>query len=123
MRRFLVEGGVTILMAFVTYFVLPAKLSTAWFLTPAQRQHAVRRLQVDNPDVDEEGNFIEDNHKITWQNVRDALKDWKKLITICCNICATMPVYVFGVFMPLIVKGMGYNGVEANLMSVSPFVV
>jgi predicted MFS family arabinose efflux permease len=56
-------------------------------------------------------------------DVRDAVTDWKKIITIIFNILATLPVSAFGYFMPLIVKGMGYRGVDASLMSVSPFVV
>jgi hypothetical protein len=33
------------------------------------------------------------------------------------------PVTAFTTFLPLIVQGMGYEGIEATLMSVSPFVV
>lgn len=33
------------------------------------------------------------------------------------------PVSAFGVFAPLVVKGMGYTSLEANLMSVPPFIV
>jgi MFS family permease len=120
---FLIEGGVTLFMAIITLFVLPDKLSTAWFLSESERRHAVHRMQIDNPQVDEDGNHIEDNHKVTLQNLRDAITDWRKLLIICCNICSVLPVSVFSVFMPLIVKGMGYSGVDANLMSVSPFVV
>jgi hypothetical protein len=110
-------------MAIVTLFVLPDKLSTAWFLSEDERKHAVYRMQVDNPQVDQDGNHIEDNHKVTLLNLRDAITDWRKLLIICCNIFSVLPVSVFSVFMPLIVKGMGYSGVRSNLMSVSPFVV
>jgi MFS family permease len=120
---FLIEGGVTLLMAVITLFILPDKLSTAWFLSEPERRHAVHRMQIDNPQVDKDGNHVEDNHKVTMQNLFDAITDWRKLLIICCNICSVLPVSVFSVFMPLIVKGMGYNGVDANLMSVSPFVV
>jgi predicted MFS family arabinose efflux permease len=60
---------------------------------------------------------------ITRRDVRDAITDWKKIVTIVFNVLATLPVSAFGYFMPLIVKGMGYKGVDASLMSVSPFVV
>jgi hypothetical protein len=50
-----------ILMATVTSFVLPAKLGSAWFLTPEQRAHAERRMQIDNPHVDQNGIQIEGN--------------------------------------------------------------
>jgi predicted MFS family arabinose efflux permease len=57
------------------------------------------------------------------RDVRDAVTDWRKIITIVFNVLATLPVSAFGYFMPLIVRGMGYQGVDASLMSVSPFVV
>jgi MFS family permease len=120
---FLIEGGATIFMSIVTFFILPAKLSSAWFLTPEQRFHAERRMQIDNPHVDKDGNQIEDDNKVTRQNVMDAFSDWRTLLIICCNIASVLPVSVFSVFMPLIVKGMGYKALKANLMSVSPFVV
>lgn len=63
------------------------------------------------------------NGEITRRDVLDAVTDWKKLITVMFNVLATLPVSAFGYFMPLIVKGMGYSGVNASLMSVSPFVV
>jgi hypothetical protein len=78
---------------------------------------------LDDPEIDVEGNYIEESRKVTWRNARDALKDWKKILTIVFNILATLPVSAFGTFLPLVVKGMGYSGVKANLMSVSPFVV
>lgn len=66
---------------------------------------------------------VSPNGGITRRDVLDAVTDWKKLITVMFNVLATLPVSAFGYFMPLIVKGMGYSGVNASLMSVSPFVV
>lgn len=60
--------------------------------------------------------------KVTRCDVLDAVKDWKKLLTIVFNILATLPVAAFSTFMPLIVKGMGYTGLDASIMSVSPFI-
>jgi hypothetical protein len=45
------------------------------------------------------------------------------LLTQKPQVCATVLVYGFGIFLPLIVQGMGYKGVHANLISVSPFLV
>jgi len=121
---FLIEGGMTIFLALLTLAIFPDKLSTAWFLNAREREHAVRRLAIDNPQFDAEGNQIEDSRKVTWRDVRDAATDWKKMLLVACNICATMPVYVFGVFLPVILKGMGYKtALSSNLMSVSPFIV
>ncbi|KAI8301269.1 putative transporter [Colletotrichum sp. SAR11_240] len=53
----------------------------------------------------------------------DVAKDWKKLLVVVCNITTVLPVTAFTTFLPLIVQGMGYSGIQATLMSVPPFVV
>jgi MFS family permease len=123
---FLLEGGLTLFMAAVSMAALPRRVETAWFLTPAERLHAVHRMEVDmadDLDIDAEGRVVKENKMVTKRDVLDALKDWKKLFTVVFNIFATLPVSAFGTFLPLVVKGMGYTGVKANLMSVPPFVV
>jgi predicted MFS family arabinose efflux permease len=79
-------------------------------------------MEADVAGASKEG-FHNKTGSVTKRDVRDAVTDWKKLITIIFNVLATLPVSAFGYFMPLIVKGMGYQGVDASLMSVSPFVV
>lgn len=124
---FLLEGGLSILMGVVTFFLLPHDLNNAWFLTPRQRSHAVARMQADIGAVAggfgvlESGTNVDTS--ITKRDILDAITDWPKMITIVFNISATLPVSAFGTFMPLIVRGLGYAGVEASLMSVSPFAV
>ena len=158
---FLVEGGVTVLMGVVGYFVFPTELGTAWFLNGRERQHAVNRMGRDLADGNED-----DTGESRWaevkKDVRDVLRDWKKLLTIVCNITAVVvssprssfffpsslpfpfslpflfslpahcsyrinltrqPVTAFTTFLPLIVQGMGYQGIDATLMSVPPFIV
>jgi MFS family permease len=118
---FLVEGGLTIFVGILSYFVLPGKLASAWFLTEEERLHAVRRMERDLAGTHE----VADSNQgmVTRRDMLDVLKDWKKLCTVLCNITAVLPVTAFTTFLPLVVAGMGYKGNEASLMSVSPFVV
>lgn len=117
---FLLEGGITVLLGFISFLVFPKSLATAWFLTPEERLHAVRRMELDNAashEVDAEST------KLTRRDVMDVAKDWKKLLTVLFNITTVLPVTAFTTFLPLVVEGMGYEGIEASLMSVSPFAV
>jgi MFS family permease len=123
---FLLEGGLTLGFAALTCLVIPAKISTAWMLNKAEREHAVYRMDRDTADVDEAlgYNNVNLDHRVSLRNVRDALKDYKKLGVIFFNIFALVPVYGLTTFTPLIVQGIGeYTAVQANLMSVPPFVV
>lgn len=117
---FLVEGGITVALGLISFFVLPSSLSSAWFLTAEERVHAVQRMKLDLAGA-YEGEL--DERRVSRQNFIDVAKDWKKLLIVLCNITAVLPVTAFTTFLPLIVEGMGYEGIKANLMSVPPFVV
>ncbi|KAI4603060.1 hypothetical protein KJ359_005850 [Pestalotiopsis sp. 9143b] len=118
---FLFEGGITVLLGIISFFVLPRNLATAWFLNAEERTHAVYRMQVDLAGTQEEGDA--DSTSISRRDVVDVAKDWKKLLTVICNITTVLPVTAFTTFLPLVVQGMGYSGIDATLMSVPPFVV
>ncbi|KAI6889627.1 hypothetical protein KC359_g291 [Hortaea werneckii] len=117
---FLVEGGITVALGLISFFVLPSNLSSAWFLTAEERVHAVQRMKLDLAGA-YEGEL--DERRVSRQNFIDVAKDWKKLLIVLCNITAVLPVTAFTTFLPLIFEGMGYEGIKANLMSVPPFVV
>lgn len=118
---FLVEGGITVFLGLISFLVLPNSLSRAWFLTSEERAHAVRRMELDLAGAQEEGDI--DSTTVTRRDFVDVVKDWKKLLTVVCNITTVLPVTAFTTFMPLIVEGMRYSGIKATLMSVPPFVV
>ncbi|CEL56158.1 putative transporter C1002,16c OS=Schizosaccharomyces pombe (strain 972 / ATCC 24843) GN=SPAC1002.16c PE=3 SV=1 [Rhizoctonia solani AG-1 IB] len=65
---FILEGLLTIIIAAAAYFFIPDDPSTAKFLTPAERDEVVRRLDDDNCHLSR-ANDIE----FFW----DAVKDWK----------------------------------------------
>ncbi|KAI9148221.1 putative transporter [Paramyrothecium foliicola] len=117
---FLVEGGITVFLGIITFFVLPKNLSTAWFLTPEERAHAVGRLEIDLAGTQEEADI--GSTSVVKRDFIDVAKDWKKLMVVICNMTTVLPVTAFTTFLPLIVQGMGYRGIKATLMSVSPFV-
>jgi len=100
---FLLEGGLTVLMAFVTISILPLSPGTAWFLSGPEREHASRRL---NADVGKELDHVETTY-LTRRDIFNALKDWRKLLTIVSNIFVVLPVTAFTTFLPLITKCKG----------------
>ncbi|RDW84106.1 uncharacterized protein DSM5745_04432 [Aspergillus mulundensis] len=117
---FLFEGALTVFIAILGLLVLPTTPGKAWFLTPEERAHAVKRMERDDARA---GEAEEDESKITTRDVLDVLKDWKKLLIVVFNILSVLPVTAFTTFLPMIVEGMGYEGVKATLMAVPPFIV
>ena len=57
--------------------------------------------------------------KVGWPAWKQALSDWQKLLILLGQICIVLPVVGFLVFTPVLVGGMGYKGVKANLVSIS----
>ncbi|KAL4801819.1 major facilitator superfamily domain-containing protein [Aspergillus unguis] len=117
---FLFEGTLTVFLAIVGLFVLPISPGTAWFFTAEEKAHARKRMEVDDIHA---GDASESDSRITLRDVTTVLKDWKKLLIIVFNILSVLPVTAFTTFLPLIVEGMGYQGIKATLMAVPPFVV
>ncbi|KAL4926707.1 major facilitator superfamily domain-containing protein [Aspergillus undulatus] len=117
---FLFEGALTVFIAILGLAILPTSPGTAWFLSTEERSHAMKRMEQDDAHA---GEVTEEESKITIRDVKDVLKDWKKLLIVVFNILSVLPVTAFTTFLPLIVEGMGYEGVKATLMAVPPFVV
>ncbi|KAJ5831902.1 hypothetical protein N7474_000213 [Penicillium riverlandense] len=115
---FLLEGGITVIVGIAVLILIPARLETCWFLTYRERKHAIHRMRIDQAsthDMNSENGFNP-------RDITDVLKDWKKILIVIFNILGVLPVNAFTTFLPLIVEGMGYDGIDATLMSVSPFV-
>lgn len=85
----------------------------AGFLTEKERDEVERRLAVDHGQLS--------NHfdvKYVWQ----AIGDWKIYIFMLIFMAGFAPIYSLSMFIPTIIKGMGYSANNAQLMSVPPYV-
>lgn len=59
---FLIEGGLTIVIAIVGYFVLPHNVETAWFLTLEERKYASTRVLQDRDIQNVSASFSHDSY-------------------------------------------------------------
>ncbi|EUC41303.1 hypothetical protein COCMIDRAFT_8948 [Bipolaris oryzae ATCC 44560] len=99
-------------------------IGSAWFLTDEEQIFVTQRIIKDNaPFVDHEyGNDGIQKKRLTRRDIVETAKDWKLWFILVFNICASVPSQAFSVFMPMVVQGLGYSSIGANLMSVPPFV-
>ncbi|KAL3440556.1 cytochrome P450 [Aspergillus insuetus] len=88
------------------------------FLNTQEREHAVWRMQRDLRHFASDG---EDNGPVVMRDITDVLRDWKRMLTVVFNVLGVLPVNAFTTFLPLIVQGMGCDGIKASPMSVPPF--
>jgi MFS family permease len=112
---FILEGLLSILVSFSACWAIYDYPNTASFLKPPEREEVMRRLKADSGHLGGNDDF---NFEYAWQ----AIKDWK--IYIHCLICMAgfCPIYSFALFLPTIVKNMGYTANNAQLMTVPPYV-
>ncbi|KAI9052613.1 hypothetical protein LZ554_003956 [Drepanopeziza brunnea f. sp. 'monogermtubi'] len=114
---FILEGLLSILVSFSAYWAINDYPATAKFLSTEERAEVERRIAADH------GNLS--NH-FAYKYVFQATKDWKiyivrKHMLIC--MAGFCPIYSFALFLPTIIKHMGYTNNQAQLMSVPPYVI
>jgi hypothetical protein len=86
---------------------------SASFLTNKERDEVERRLHADHGHLSNDFNI-----KYVWQ----AIKDWKIYIHCLILMAGFCSIYSFALFLPTIIKNMGYTANSAQLMSVPPYV-
>ncbi|KAI1880537.1 hypothetical protein JX265_000777 [Neoarthrinium moseri] len=112
MWLFIIEGVLTVVIAVMGFFWLPASPDTAWFLKPDEREAAkLRSLRDASSEVNTAFNLKECFQ--TWN-------DWK--FPLWCVISFTYPV-AFATcanFLPIVLQRLGYSTVVTNLLTVPP---
>lgn len=102
-----------LVLATLAYFVMYDYPKTANFLTEGERTEVTRRLELDRSSLADEYDL-----KYLWH----ALTDWKIWVHMVITICVFTPLYSFSLFLPTIVKYLGYTNNTAQLMTVPPYV-
>ncbi|KAH8723651.1 high-affinity nicotinic acid transporter [Phaeosphaeriaceae sp. PMI808] len=110
---FILEGLLSILVSIIAYWCIYDYPATASFLTSKEREEVERRLSADHGHLSNDFDM-----KYVWQ----AIKDWKIYIFMLICMAGFCPIYSFALFLPTIIKNMGYTANNAQLMSVPPYV-
>ena len=109
------EGLFTVVVSLVSYFFIHNYPSTAGFLTEIERDIIQKRLKVDS-DATRSEDF-------TWANVSKALLDVKVYLYCLGFHALSLPLYTLSLFLPSIIKALGYTAAQAQLLSVPPYAV
>ncbi|KAJ5914545.1 hypothetical protein N7504_003428 [Penicillium tannophilum] len=112
---FILEGLVTVVASVIAYFWVYNYPSTAEFLSPEEREFIQFRLKNDNDATRDES--------FTWSAVLDAFKDPKVWLYCLGFHTMSLPLYTLSLFLPTIIKELGYSAAQAQLLSVPPYAV
>ena len=110
---FIIEGIVTVFVALAAYWVMHDYPDTARFLTAEEKHEVQRRLEEDRSALADEFDL---------KYVKHAFSDWKIWVHMVITIGIYTPLYSISLFMPTIVKTLGYTNETAQLMTVPPYI-
>jgi MFS family permease len=111
---FCLEGIVTFIVACVSYFILHDDPETATFLTETERTYIIAMLKADSQNMP-----THLSKKFVWQ----AIADYKTYVQVGIYLGNLIPIYAFALFIPTIIKEMGYSSANAQLLTVPPYAV
>ncbi|KEF63294.1 uncharacterized protein A1O9_01271 [Exophiala aquamarina CBS 119918] len=110
---FILEGIITVAVAFSAFWFIYDSPRTARFLTTEEKDEVEYRLAHDTDGLADhyDGKFM-------W----DAFKDWKIWLQCITYLGMVTPVYSFSLFLPSIIAAMGYSAARSQLLTVPPYV-
>ncbi|KZV98263.1 MFS general substrate transporter [Exidia glandulosa HHB12029] len=113
---FLIEGIPSFVLAICVVLFLPSRPSSSRYLSPAQRELAMTRL-------DEDSLGGEAHNGIDWTGVKRALTcPWSYVLSVAYS-CMNCTLGSVSGFLPTIIKTMGYSNADAQLFTVPPYAV
>ncbi|KAL5324935.1 hypothetical protein ACEPPN_006056 [Leptodophora sp. 'Broadleaf-Isolate-01'] len=112
---FILEGLLTVIVALAAYFFIHNYPLTAPFLSPDERAFIHARLKSSSDATNTE--------EFSWSNVRAALTDYKCWLYGLGFHTMSLPLYTLSLFLPTIIKQLGYTSAEAQLLTVPPYAV
>ncbi|RYN27408.1 hypothetical protein AA0112_g7867 [Alternaria arborescens] len=109
---FILEGILTVIVAGISYKYLHDYPDTANFLTQREKTEVIRRLKDDSTALSDE---------FRTQFIKDAFTDWRILVHCLITFTNFLPLYSISIFLPTIIRGMGYTNETAQLLTVPPY--
>ncbi|CAE6383704.1 unnamed protein product [Rhizoctonia solani] len=109
---FLVEGCPTILVGILVLIFLPARPESTKWLSEEERTIATERLQ---REVQSEARAV------NWDHVRLSLLDYRTWMLSILYQSLNVALSSISVFLPTIIRTLGYTNAKAQLMSVPPY--
>ncbi|OAA73080.1 Major facilitator superfamily domain, general substrate transporter [Akanthomyces lecanii RCEF 1005] len=112
---FILEGIATVLVAIAAYWFIENYPDTSRFLTKSEREFIRARLAADSDATKDEA--------FSWSAVGAALRDPNCWLYGLGFHTMSLPLYTLSLFMPTIIKDLGYTAAVAQLLTIPPYVL
>lgn len=111
---FILEGLFTVLVGIASFWMVHDFPNEAKFLSPEDKQRVLRRLAQDKQGSSKKEDFQK-------AYLFQVLKDWKTYTGAVIYMGCDGVLYAFSLFIPSIIKNLGYSATEAQLLTVPPY--
>jgi hypothetical protein len=115
-RSFILEGLLTIIVAYAAFFLLHDFPDTASFLTPRERAWATHRLKYQGSLYSDR--LVAESENFEWKFVFLALTDWQLYLGLFMYWGIICPLTGISLFLPSIINDLGYAAETAQLLTV-----
>jgi MFS family permease len=113
---FIIEGAITIVVAFIAIFVLPDFPRTTTWLTEEEKELAVWRLEEDIGEDD----WVDSEQQTFLHGAKLAFADIKTWILMLMILCIVSSASVTN-FFPTVVKTLNYGNIATLLLTAPPY--
>ncbi|KAK3208593.1 hypothetical protein GRF29_77g1198002 [Pseudopithomyces chartarum] len=110
---FILEGLATIVIAFGAYWFISNYPDSVGWLSKDERSYINARLRADSDATNDE--------KFNWSSVITAAKDPKIWLYGACFHTMSLPLYTLSLFLPTIIRDMGYSAAQSQLLTIPPY--
>ena len=107
---FELEGGATLLVGIGAYFCLQMSAAKVRFLDDDERERLLEKLRRGGGDAAQD-------QKLNWSEVRAAFLDPSCWLYGLMGAGTSLPLSTVSVYLPSIIKGLGYTAANAQLMT------
>ncbi|CAN6636524.1 high-affinity nicotinic acid transporter [Trichomonascus vanleenenianus] len=111
---FILEGLATVIVAIASYWMVHDFPDTATFLNKDDHARVIRRLH-----ADQQASANHESFKMAF--MWESLRDWKTWLSMIIYGGSAGPLYGLSLFLPTILKDLGYTATRAQLLSVAPY--
>ncbi|KAF4979330.1 hypothetical protein FDECE_18080 [Fusarium decemcellulare] len=112
---FIIEGSISVGIGLLCWLSLPRSAQEAWFLKDDEKRlmHE-RRLR----DVAYTG-----SEEFSWSYVWMAFTDIMIWVAALSLFCAGIPLFGYGIFLPTIIRGLGFESLQVNYLTIPVYVM
>ncbi|KAF4628292.1 hypothetical protein G7Y89_g9859 [Cudoniella acicularis] len=112
---FILEGIPSLISSVFVFFFLPDYPESVKWLSADEKALAIGRLEFEASHGDDES--------LTWAQAKETLTDWRLYVHYAIYFGISTPFSSLSLFTPSITAGLGYENLQAQLMTVPPYAV